>query len=225
MSSVIKVPEQAQLPLGASFNLDDFTHHGDALLKKVRDQAAVQAAQILMQAKADAEKIRREAEAAGRKAAEQSVDAMVAERAKQQVAEQIKTLLPTLERAVERLHEEKHLWFVAWEKRFVRLACKIAERVIRRELAAKPEIALALIKESLELAASCPEVKLMVHPADHAAMGDEIHRIVAECSRMATAKIVADESVSRGGCRIESRYGVIDQRIETQLRRIEAELT
>jgi flagellar biosynthesis/type III secretory pathway protein FliH len=36
--------------------------------------------------------------------------------------------------------------------------------------------------------------------------------------------VVADESISPGGCRIETRYGEVDQQIEAQLRRIEEDL-
>jgi flagellar biosynthesis/type III secretory pathway protein FliH len=37
--------------------------------------------------------------------------------------------------------------------------------------------------------------------------------------------VVADPQVSLGGCRVETRFGVIDQQFEAQLARIEQELT
>ena len=36
--------------------------------------------------------------------------------------------------------------------------------------------------------------------------------------------VIADETVSRGGCRVHTEFGVIDQQIESQLMRIETEL-
>ena len=38
------------------------------------------------------------------------------------------------------------------------------------------------------------------------------------------AEVVADGGVTPGGCRVESRFGLIDQQIESQLKRIEDEL-
>lgn len=225
MSSVIKAADSSQIPLGAVYNLDDFARHGEALLRTVRERAAAQAAEMLAKAKADAERIRQEAEAAGRKAAKETFNATVAERVKQQVAEQVKSLLPALNAAIESVRHEKHAWMSGWESQVVRLATKIAERVIRRELATSVDIPLALVRESLELAAASPDVRLLLNPDDHAALGGEVDGIVAEYSRLVRATVVADASVSRGGCRVETRHGVIDQRIESQLARIEEELT
>ena len=39
------------------------------------------------------------------------------------------------------------------------------------------------------------------------------------------AEITADATISRGGCRVETRFGTIDQQFESQLKRIEEELT
>ena len=37
------------------------------------------------------------------------------------------------------------------------------------------------------------------------------------------AELVADPAITPGGCRVETRFGVIDQQFETQLARIEEE--
>jgi len=38
------------------------------------------------------------------------------------------------------------------------------------------------------------------------------------------ADVASDPSLSAGGCRVETRFGTIDQQIESQLQRIEEEL-
>ena len=38
------------------------------------------------------------------------------------------------------------------------------------------------------------------------------------------AEIIAEASVSPGGCRVETRFGTIDQTFEAQLARVEEEL-
>ena len=42
---------------------------------------------------------------------------------------------------------------------------------------------------------------------------------------LTTAEIVADPAITLGGCRVETRFGIIDQQFEAQLKRIEEELT
>ena len=63
-----------------------------------------------------------------------------------------------------------------------------------------------------------------MNPADHAAFGGQIDRLIAEFSRLGSAQVVSDPEISAGGCRIETQFGVIDQRFESQLARIEQEL-
>ena len=101
----------------------------------------------------------------------------------------------------------------------------MAARVCRRELERQPEIPLQLVKEALQLAAGSPSVRVLLNPADLASLGNQLQQLAAEISRLAPAELVADERIARGGCRVETQYGAIDQQFESQLNRIEQELT
>jgi flagellar assembly protein FliH len=100
----------------------------------------------------------------------------------------------------------------------------MAARVIRQELTRAPLIPLALVREGLDLAAGNAQLRIHMNPADHAALGGQIDRLVAEFSKLGAAEVVSDPEVSIGGCRIETQFGVIDQQFESQLARIEQEL-
>ena len=105
------------------------------------------------------------------------------------------------------------------------MATAIAQRLIRRELTGHPEITLSLLREALELAAGNSQLRIHVHPEDHRTLGKQVEMLVEELSGLADAELVADEEISRGGCRVETRFGTIDQQFEAQLKRIEEELT
>ena len=77
----------------------------------------------------------------------------------------------------------------------------------------------------LNLASGAANVRVLLNPQDHAALAGQVKSLVAECSRLAPTEIIADPKITAGGCRVETRYGSIDQQIETQLKRIETELT
>jgi flagellar assembly protein FliH len=96
--------------------------------------------------------------------------------------------------------------------------------VIRREVKHAPEITLDLVSEALELAAGSAEVQLRMHPDDLAALGRRVDEIAAKLHRLGAVSVVADGAISRGGCRVDTRFGSIDQQFEAQLARIELEL-
>lgn len=201
----------------APFHFEDMAQQAEAYLGKIRDQAS----QMLSQAAHDAQAIRQRAEAEGRRAAGEAVERLV----EQEVGRQVETLLPALGAAVDEILQAKQAWLAHWEQRAVHLAAAIAARVIRRELAAQPDITLVLVQEALELAAGSPHVRVRVNPADHASLGDRLESLVSAFSRLAPAELVADPTISPGGCRLETQYGAIDQQFAAQLARIEVELT
>jgi flagellar assembly protein FliH len=143
----------------------------------------------------------------------------------EKVSRQLTTLVSALREAIDCIHAARAGWLAHWEKTAIQVAAAMAARVIRRELTSQPEITLTLVKEALELAAGSGEIQLRLHPADFKALGAQVEQLIAELSRLGTARIVADPQITAGGCRVDTRYGVIDQQFESQLARIEQELT
>jgi flagellar assembly protein FliH len=141
-----------------------------------------------------------------------------------QVSPQLLPVVPAVRAIVDGVLAAKAQWLAHWERCALSLATAIAQRVVRRELARTPEVTLALVKEALELAAGTTDVRLHMHPDDLAILGPEVEALTAELVRLGAAHVVADGNITRGGCRVETRYGTIDQQLETQLARIEQEL-
>jgi flagellar assembly protein FliH len=126
---------------------------------------------------------------------------------------------------IQDVQHAKQAWLAHWEKSGVHVAAAIAQRLIRRELAQKPEITLTLIREALELAVGSSELRIQMNPGDHQALRPQVETLIAELSPLGSAELVADPQIRPGGCRVETRFGVIDQQFEAQLARIEEELT
>jgi flagellar assembly protein FliH len=216
VATVIKAQE-ARLPRGAAFNFDDLSQQAQGYLNEVQQKAR----EILARAQQEATAIRQRAEQEGREAGHRAVEKLVAE----QVGREMKSVLPALEKAIEELAQSRHTWLAHWERRAVHLATAIAARIVRREVAQVPEIALGLIQEALEMAAGSSQLTLRMNPADRQALASQIDRLVHDAARLAPLEIVEDPAITRGGCRLQTRHGAIDQQLETQLARIEAELT
>jgi flagellar assembly protein FliH len=217
MAGIIKSAGPLRAADGATFNFDDMAVRAGQYLEQVRKQAA----QILAQAGKDAAALRAKAEQEGRAAAQKAVEQMVDQR----VAQQMTTLLPALKQAVTGIQEAKQSWLRHWERQGVHAAAAIAARVIRREVRQAPEITLTLLREALELAAGSHDIQVQLNPTDHASLGRQAEQLIQELGRIAGARVVASPSVTPGGCRVETRFGTIDQTFEAQLARIEQELT
>lgn len=217
MAGIIKSAGPLRTADGATFNFDDMATKANQYLEQVRKQAA----EILAQAGKDAAALRAKAEQEGRAAGQKAVEKMVDER----VAQQMTTLMPALKQAVAGIQEAKQAWLRHWERQGVGTATAIAARVIRREVRHTPEITLTLLREALELAAGSHDIQVQLHPADHAALAGQAKQLIQELGRIASAQVVASPEVTPGGCRVETRFGTIDQRFEAQLARIEQELT
>jgi flagellar assembly protein FliH len=132
--------------------------------------------------------------------------------------------LPAFHAAALALELERDRWLATWETSAIKLSAAIAGKILRQELAQRPELALAIIREALQLAMGQPDVKLHLHPLDLEQLHDCGKEVVSRLRAVGEATLVADENVSRGGCLIETHHGVIDARIETQIERITSEL-
>jgi flagellar assembly protein FliH len=217
MSTIIKASGPVRTMDGVTFNFDDMAVKANQYLDQVRADAA----KILQRAEKEAQAIRTQAEEQGKQAALKAVERILDEK----VGKQMATLLPAVRQAVEQLHQAKQAWLTHWEGRAVHVAAMIAERVMRRQLDRQPDITLALVKEALELASGSPELRIHLHPEDHATLGSQVERLSREIAPVGQATVLADPQITRGGCRVDTRFGTIDQQFQAQLARIEAELS
>ena len=220
MTTIIKAghPQNGSLNIRAPvFNLTDISEQADHYLVEVRQQAK----QIVAEANQQAEAIRQRAEEEGRRTAFEAIEQMLQEK----VTKQVKTALPALRRAVEELQKAQQSWISYWEKEAVHLATAIAERVIRRELSANNGITLDLISETLRMVTQNSTIKLNLNPEDYDTLREQVEKLVGELCDVATIAIISNTEITPGSCRLDTELGSIDQQIESQLRRIEEELT
>jgi flagellar assembly protein FliH len=212
MASIIKAHEHPSDGRGAAFHLDELA--GEAVAPG--SGAASRAADVLSRAAQQAGEIRRRAEEEGRAAGLLVAEQVLSERIDRQMTASIA--------AVTSIQAARDEWLAHWERTAVHVAVKIAERVIRREVANTPQITLALVREALELAAGGADIKLRMNPDDAKALAQHADRLAKELTHLGKVELVADPAIASGGCRVDTRFGVIDQQFASQLARIESEL-
>lgn len=201
----------------APLNLDDVAREAGEYLQRAQHEAA----RLVAEAEAQADAIRRQAQAAGRAEAEAEIEQRIASR----VSAEMQSVLPAIRAAAAAIEQAQLDCRTEWETRLVQLAAAMAQRIIRRELRWAPDITLALVREAVQLACGSPQLRIELNPEDYASLRGEVEALAASCAPAASAEVVASRHISRGGCRVETRHGAIDQQIETQLARLTEELS
>lgn len=222
MATIIKHHDGQQRASGptlrsAAYDLTDMAAQADQYLVEIRSEAV----KIVEQARQEAAAVKQQAEAAGRRAAEEAIERILDEK----VAQQMRSLTPALQAAAKQIEDAKQEWMRHWERTAVELAAAIAERMVRGELSRRPEISLEWVRESLQLAAGTGDLTIQLSPADQQTLKKQVQQLASVFAPLAHVSVVASEAISPGGSRLITEFGAIDQQIETQLERIKEELS
>jgi flagellar assembly protein FliH len=216
MAGIIKVGQRLS-PTAAEANAPyQFDDMGEQYLGRVRGEAHT----IIAEARMEAARIKAQAAEDGKAAALQAVEASLRKR----IDEQSKSLMKALAQAVQQIEQSRQAWQRHWERHAVQVAMAIARRVVRREVAHAPEIALDMVRETLQMAAGHQPIVVRMNPDDYRTLGPLAEQIVEQLRLVGQAQIVADPSVASGGCKVLTDYGAIDGQVATQLARIAEEL-
>jgi type III secretion protein L len=129
-------------------------------------------------------------------------------------------------RALEEVHAGLTSLVEQAKPQIVRLALRVAEKILRQRLDLTPEAVVPMIDEALRSlrAQQNMRVLLRVHPDDRPILEPHRQRWMERLPWLGSLDIVVDEDLPRGGCRIETDFGTVDATIETQIRVIERHL-
>lgn len=201
----------------AAYDLTDMAAQADQYLTQIRAEAL----KIVEQARQEAAAVKQQAEAAGKQAAEAAIERILDEK----VAQQMRSLTPALQAAAKQVEDAKQEWLRHWERTAIELAAAMAERIVRSELAKRPQITLEWVRESLQLAAGSGDMTIQLSPGDQSTLKKQVQQIATVFAPLANVTVTASEAIAPGGCRVVTEFGVIDQQIETQIARIKEELS
>lgn len=216
-SCVIKVHEAGCDYQATPFNFEDLKEKAHKYLDGVRAEAA----RLIAEAQQQAAVIRKQAESEGQKAGLAQGEKIL----RSELEGKLATVLPALREVINQIHQAKQTFLVEWEREVVRLAGAMAARLVRQKVIETPELAVPVIREAIELAARAPRLRIRLHPEDEKVLRPVVKHILQELSLVAVSEIIADEEISRGGCRIETQLGSIDEQFEKQVARMVEELT
>lgn len=131
-----------------------------------------------------------------------------------QVAVQLGALIESFDRALSEL--EAHM-----ADALTRTAVELAKQVVREELKQHPEHIARVAHDAVEsLMLSARHVRVRVHPADLPLVQEG----AADTLRARGAQLMADDSIERGGCRVDSDIASVDALVQHRWQQAAAQL-
>lgn len=225
---VLKADAVRELKTKIAFNYEDIRRRCDDYLAEVGRQAR----QTIEQARREADAIRRRAleegrrlgHAEGLRQGQGEIEQQAKQLADQLASETLRTAFPALQAAVDAVEREREQWLAEWESLAVRLSVAIAEKLVRHQIEIQPQLVAGILSQALELAVGTQRITVRMHPLDIEQLGEHAEHVIRCMASCLEAELQGDETVSRGGCLIETQHGRIDATLETRLDRITSEL-
>jgi len=107
------------------------------------------------------------------------------------------------------------------EREVVKLAIEVAKKIVHREIQADRDIIQTLVKVALSHVADKSAVTVHLHPIDYNYLLEHRAELTRGAEDGRDIVLLADKSIDRGGCLIETECGDIDARIEEEFRELE----
>ncbi len=126
---------------------------------------------------------------------------------------------------IEKVKESLEIFFNAKQEIYdniapdiLEISLDIAKKIIKKETIENPEVILNNIKDIMKtLSKEEAKITLRVNPSQAAMLKNDIPEVAESLGLEAKIIIVADETITEGGCMVTTTNGVIDATIESQL--------
>jgi flagellar assembly protein FliH len=145
----------------------------------------------------------RQGEQSGLATAEQKIDALIKRHAE----------------SILEIGQIKAVLYSQVEREVVQLAIEVAKKIVHREILVDRDIIQTLVHVALAHVAEKTPVTIHVNPVDYNHISERQTELSHAEGRSIT--LVADKSIERGGCLIETDCGDIDARLEEKFREVE----
>ena len=102
------------------------------------------------------------------------------------------------------------------EKDVIALACKIAEKIIGRDIERQPELLLDMCATAIEQIRGARAMVLRVHPKTAGVLRSRKPELMELIGRAVDLAIREDPDVSSVGCIVQTEFGTVDAQLPTQ---------
>lgn len=133
-------------------------------------------------------------------------------------------LLEMLNKARSALAEHRHIIQKASRRDAVSIAVAMANSIIKHEIRRNPDFSRAILRNALNMAVGNDHIKIKIHPQDDDNVRSIVDDELSDADFAGKIEIIQDRNIQRGGCLIETDFGMVDARIDQQLSGLSNEL-
>lgn len=119
---------------------------------------------------------------------------------------------------------ERDSWFSSLTDEIMKVSFAVGRQIVNREIQQDPSIVERIVRRAVYYLAQRKDVEIRVNQDDCERVRELIHSFQEGGERFITAVVTPDNSISKGGCIIESPSGIVDATIDRQLLEIESEV-
>jgi len=195
------------------------------------NSAQGEVAAILAQAKTDAdlclseankqiEPLKKQAHAEGHQQGYQEGFTQGQQAAKADIEQVVNQTIAKTQQVLAAAEQEAKDMIFAAEAQIIDIALAVARKILAYEITENPMVVLPLVKAALQKVSDQEEVIIRVSMDDFDAVLLAKKDLQIMVGREQALKIIVDHTIESGSCVIDSSYGTVDARIDTQFEAI-----
>lgn len=192
----------------------------EEMVVEILEKAGMEAKNVIGEAEEEAREIRLAAEndaALLRKQAEEEGYKSGWEQAMEEAQQRIEQAKQQSEDLLEQARQERLSILSSCESIIVRMALDIAEKIVEKELTANSDTITKLVHNIIDCMNTAETYKILVNPDDYVNLAAEIAERKLNPTGDDKMELVADSSITRGGCVVETDLCSVDARLETRI--------
>jgi flagellar assembly protein FliH len=196
--------------------IKDAEQEAMSIIEKAKRQAEKEAAALLAKTKDECQKRQEETKSFGyQKGYQQGYqDGMKkAELEAQKIYDQQKNVLHEIYKIRDQIAKET-------EDQLVKLAIGISEKIIAKEINLHPETVVDIVKEALQHFRQAEQITIFANQEDLKILKQHRKSLLEIIGEHTKLYLVANNSIDRGNCQLESEKGLLDAKLKTQLKKI-----
>lgn len=201
-------PQNPERPAGGFHGMDSAADPLEALSHLERRER--EAAHLLEDAQRQAEVIQRDAYREGFAQGERAGEKLALQKAE--------PVLQAFQELIRSIQNERSSLIRQHEQELIKVAYAIATQVLHTSIEQQPEVLAGVVEAALAKVSKAQAIALKVSPYDLQLLDQMMRKQSGIAWPPPHMTLGADETIGRGGCRIETEAGDIDATIETQLR-------
>lgn len=128
------------------------------------------------------------------------------------------------EKMIHYLHGEFRNITKEMEELSLNIAVEIAETIIADAISRDTSLVIRQAKKAIDGYRNAHILRVRINPHEYEAIDQVKNTLIGDTMRNPEITIIADSSIARGGCIVESDIGAVDAQITTQLQEIRRQL-